>query len=118
MRGEKLNEFRPVWRAWRRCLRDFVQRQKSTECSGTKIEKEAGLARHHGYWITVGFQGFGHFFLVGIGRRSPGWREIWIWFSLKDATTERGDAGMGRIARRAEQNVQGRNTTVRILVMN
>jgi hypothetical protein len=25
-------------------------------------------------------------------------REVWIWLSLKDATAERGDAGMGWIA--------------------
>jgi hypothetical protein len=79
-------------------LRDFVQRQEGAKCSGAKIEKKAGLARHFGYWITVGFQGFGHFFLVGIDGRSSGLREVWILFSLKDATAERGDAGMGRIA--------------------
>jgi hypothetical protein len=69
--GEKLNEFGPVERARRRCLRDFVQRKKGAECPGAKIDKEAGLARHYGYWITVGFQGSIALFSLGLvsGRR-------------------------------------------------
>ena len=48
---------------------DFVQRQKGTERPGTKIEKETALARHCGYWITIGFQGCGHSWLVWRGKK-------------------------------------------------
>jgi hypothetical protein len=57
-------------------LRDFVQRQKGTERTGAKVEKEAALARHYGDWITIGFQGFVHSWLlvglemIGLARKS------------------------------------------------
>jgi hypothetical protein len=51
------------------CLRDLVQRQNGTKCPGTKVEKEAALTRHYGYWITISFQGFVHSWLIWLGRR-------------------------------------------------
>ena len=65
--GHEMNELCPVRWARRRCLRDFVRRQKGTERPGAKVEKEAALARHYGYWITIGFQGFVHSWLVWPG---------------------------------------------------
>jgi len=65
--GQEMDELRPVRGSRRRCLRDFIQGQKGTERAGTKVEKEAALARHESYWITIGFQGFVHTWLVWMG---------------------------------------------------
>lgn len=89
--GHEMDELWPVRWAGRRRLRDFVQWQEGTERSGTKVEKEAALARHFGHWITIGFQGFVHSWLVWAGDRPA--REFGIWCSVKDATAGRGDSG-------------------------
>lgn len=114
MFGHEVDKLCPVRGARRRCLRDLVQRQKGTEPPGTKVEKEPALTRHYGYGITIGFQGFVHSWLVGLGRRWIRWHGFENYRLVKDATAGRGDAGMETI----ERDWQKRNRAVRILVMN
>lgn len=67
MRGEEANQLRPVGGEGRASLIRVIRGEKCAECPGTKVEKEAALTRHYGYWKTIGFQGFVHSWLV-VGR--------------------------------------------------